>query len=71
MHMQQQAHDTLVPDRIVRKEFGISSMTLHRWTKDPSLKFPPPIRIRTRCFRSRVQLEEFKARLTQAALRVS
>jgi predicted DNA-binding transcriptional regulator AlpA len=55
--------DTLVPDPQVWREFGISSMTGWRWTRDPTLGFPPPIKIRTRCFRSRRALEEFKRRM--------
>ena len=37
--------DTLVPDPQVQREFGITSMTLWRWTNDPLLGFPPPIKI--------------------------
>jgi hypothetical protein len=61
--------DQLVPDPIVAKEFGgVSLMTLYRWTNDPGLGFPPPIKIRTKNFRSRCALEEFKARLMRAAV---
>jgi hypothetical protein len=56
--------DHLVPDPIVAKEFGgVSLMTLYRWTMDPTLGFPPPIKIRTKNFRSRRALEDFKARI--------
>jgi predicted DNA-binding transcriptional regulator AlpA len=61
--------DTLVPDPQVWREFGITSMTGWRWTHDPKLDFPQPVRIRSRCFRSRHQLEEFKARMMRDALR--
>lgn len=58
------APDQLVPDPIVAKEFGgISLMTLYRWTNDPKLGFPPPIKIRTKNFRSRRALEDFKVRM--------
>lgn len=57
------APDSLVPDPQVWREFGISPMTGWRWTRDPTLGFPPPIKIRTRCFRSRRALEEFKRRM--------
>jgi len=60
--------DELVPDPRVKREFGISSMTLWRWTHDPTLKFPPAIKIRGRSFRSRQLLEEFKAELLNDAL---
>lgn len=65
---QKQAPDTLVPDPQVWKEFGISSMTGWRWTNDPDLKFPPPIKIRNRCFRSRRAIEEFKQHVVRASI---
>jgi hypothetical protein len=60
--------DELVPDPQVWREFGITPMTGWRWTQDPELGFPPAIKIRTRCFRSRRQLEAFKARMLAAAI---
>jgi hypothetical protein len=60
--------DELVPDPKVSREFGISSMTLWRWTHDAALKFPQPIKIRGRCFRSRRLLEEFKTKLLSDAI---
>jgi hypothetical protein len=63
------APDHLVPDHIVRGEFGeVSLMTIYRWTNDPTLGFPPPIKIRNKNFRSRRALEEFKARIVRAAV---
>jgi hypothetical protein len=43
-------------------------MTLSRWTKDATLGFPPPVRIRSRNFRSRNQLEKFKGLLVRKAI---
>jgi hypothetical protein len=60
--------DTLVPDPVVRREFGVTAMTIFRWTHDPELNFPPIIKVRKRNFRSRRALEEFKARLVAQAL---
>jgi hypothetical protein len=60
--------DTFVPDPQVWAEFGITSMTGHRWTHDPDLGFPPPIKIRTRCFRSRKALEVFKKKMIRKAV---
>ena len=60
--------DELVPDPQVWRELGITSMTGWRYTHDPDLNFPPPIKIRTRNFRSRRQLEKFKARLLREAM---
>ena len=39
-----------------------------RWTRDPELNFPPPIKIRNRCFRSRRALEAFKERMLRETL---
>jgi hypothetical protein len=61
--------DNLVPDPVVCAEFGVTAMTLWRWTRDPVLGFPPVVNIRGRNFRSRKQLEDFKASLLQQAIR--
>src|SRR6476620_9035175 len=56
-------HDTLVPDPQVQKEFSVTAMSIWRWDRDPALiklGWPPPIRIRSRKFRSRTALENFK-----------
>lgn len=59
----------LVRDTIVAKEFGdVSLMTLYRWTNDPKLEFPPPIKIRNKNFRCRRALEEFKVRMMRSAV---
>jgi hypothetical protein len=68
MHAKLHDPDTLVPDPEVWKEFGVTSMTLYRWTNDPDLGFPPVIKIRQRNFRSRRALETFKQRLIARAL---
>ncbi|APO52378.1 hypothetical protein LUI11_38540 [Bradyrhizobium diazoefficiens] len=61
-------HDHLVPDPIVAAEFHTTLMGLYRWTNDPKLHFPPPIKIRNRNFRSRRAIEEFKGRMMRAAI---
>jgi hypothetical protein len=61
--------DELVCDPAVAKEFGVSLMTLFRWSADPALEFPPMIKIRGRNFRSRRQLEEFKENLIRDAVK--
>ena len=56
-------YDTLVPDPQVQKEFGVTAMSIWRWDRDLELiklGWPPPIRIRSRKFRSRIALENFK-----------
>jgi hypothetical protein len=60
--------DQFVPDPKVRREFGITEMTLHRWDNDKQLNFPTKIRIRGRNFRSREALEAFKARMLRMAI---
>jgi hypothetical protein len=60
-------NDELVPDPVVWREFGISSMTGFRWTHDPELGFPPIIKIRDRNYRSRRALEAFKQRRIRGA----
>jgi predicted DNA-binding transcriptional regulator AlpA len=61
--------DNLIPDPVVCAEFGVTAMTLWRWTRDTALNFPPPIAIRNRNFRSRRQLEAFKERMLRKAIR--
>ena len=64
-------HDTLVPDPQVQKEFGVTAMTIWRWDRDPELiklGWPPPIRIRSRKFRSRIALENFKGVMARRAI---
>ena len=64
-------HDTLVPDPQVQKEFGVTAMSIWRWDRDPELiklGWPPPIRIRSRKFRSRIALENFKRVMARRAL---
>ena len=60
--------DHLVPDPQVWVEFGITPMTGWRWTNDPEMGFPPLIKIRTRNYRSREELDRFKERMVQEYL---
>jgi hypothetical protein len=64
--------DSFVPDRVVRQEIGdITVMTLWRWDRDPemiALGWPPKIQIGARNYRSRRQLEHFKANLMRRAI---
>ena len=60
----------LVPDPVVCKEFGVTSMTLYRWDHDPAkhaLGWPPKVQIGTRNYRNRKQLEAFKRNLLKLA----
>jgi hypothetical protein len=60
--------DALVSDPQVCREFGVSSMTLWRWDRDPDMNFPPRIVIGHRNYRSRKALERFKRRLLRDAV---
>jgi hypothetical protein len=60
--------DEFVPDPVVWREFRVSPMTGWRWSRDPTLNFPPAIQIRGRNFRSRRQLEDFKQRMVAQAV---
>jgi hypothetical protein len=57
----------LVPDVVIRREFGVSAMSIFRWERDPSLDFPRPVIIRGRRYFFRDQIELFKDRLIEAA----
>ena len=61
----------LVPDPQVQREFGVSAMTIWRWDMDPTLGFPPPVKIRKRKFRSRRALEQLQARLVEGRHRAA
>jgi hypothetical protein len=61
----------LVPDPTVATEFGVSLMTLWRWDQNSTkiaLGWPPKVKIGTRNYRNRNQLEAFKANLLRLAL---
>jgi hypothetical protein len=60
--------EILVPDPVVCREFGVTPMTLYRWSHDPELNFPPAVKIKERNFRVRRLLETFKGDLLRKAL---
>lgn len=43
----------------IRDHFGVTLVTLHRWRKDPSLRFPPPIKIKRRVFWRQEDIERW------------
>ena len=51
----------LLPEAKVRERYGVSSMTLWRWDRNSSLKFPPPLRINNRKYRDAAKLDAFDA----------
>jgi hypothetical protein len=59
--------DQFVPDPVVWRELGVSSMTGWRWSRDRELDFPAPIQIHGRNFRSRHALEAWKKKMVRHA----
>ena len=64
-------HKRLIPDPLVWKRYGVSSMTGWRWDHDPQLDFPKAIRIRGRKYRYELELDEFDQRMRSADDEVS
>jgi predicted DNA-binding transcriptional regulator AlpA len=62
--------DSFVADPDVAKELGISLMTLWRYDRSEELRdiFPAKVQIGKRNYRSRRQLEVFKATMLRKAL---
>ena len=63
-----EAPDTLIPDPVVAQEFGVTLMTVYRWSNDPTMGFPPKIQIRTRNYRRRRDIDAFKKRMFEKAV---
>jgi hypothetical protein len=60
--------DHLVPDIVIRREFGLSKMAMWRWDQDDELGFPPAVNIRGKNYRSRKAIEAFKALMMERAI---
>ena len=60
--------DDFIPDIAVMKEFSLTPMKLWRWDHDPSIGFPPKIKIGPRNYRSRRAIEAFKGELLRKAI---
>jgi predicted DNA-binding transcriptional regulator AlpA len=58
----------LLPDPTVARRYGISLMSLWRWTRDKKLSFPQPLKIRERNYRSAAELDAFDRRQIEIAL---
>jgi predicted DNA-binding transcriptional regulator AlpA len=52
----------LIPDHRVKERYQVNAITIWRWTRDPKLAFPQPIRIRGRNYRCEAELDEFDQR---------
>jgi predicted DNA-binding transcriptional regulator AlpA len=54
----------------VDRRYRRSSQTRWRWSKDPELGFPKPIKIKNRLFYRLREIEEFERRMAAASLNV-
>jgi predicted DNA-binding transcriptional regulator AlpA len=61
--------DRLVPQPKVEQEFDRTAMTLYRWLRDSALQFPRPVKIRNRNYWLRSDLDAFKRRMVDEALK--
>jgi predicted DNA-binding transcriptional regulator AlpA len=52
----------------VDRRYRRSSQTRWRWSKDPKLGFPKPIKIKNRLFYRLREIEEFERRMAAASL---
>ena len=50
-----------LPDPEVCQRYGVSDMTITRWTQDPRLNFPQPLIIRSRKYRDLDELEDSRS----------
>jgi predicted DNA-binding transcriptional regulator AlpA len=51
------------------RRYKRSSQTRWRWSKDPELGFPKPIRIKNRLLYRRSEIEEWERRMAAASLK--
>jgi len=54
--------DSLVPDRIIADDAGVTLRSIAEWEKDPELGFPAAVRIRRRKYRVWGAYRKFKER---------
>jgi predicted DNA-binding transcriptional regulator AlpA len=59
--------NTFLPDPKVRVRYGVTDMTLWRWSKDPNLKFPQPMKINGRNYRRLAELETWERKRARAS----
>ena len=63
-----EAEDVKLTTKHLRERFRVSDMTLYRWSHDPALNFPQPMRINNRRYWSLASIVEWER--TQAAKKV-
>jgi hypothetical protein len=54
---------------VVAKEFSTTLMTLYRWSHNPNINFPPPVKSGFRNHRYRSHIEMYKERLWRDAIK--
>ena len=62
-----QRNTRLLPEKEVCQRYGVKPMTLWRWSRDPDLGFPQPIKIRKRLYRYQDELDDFDERTAKPA----
>jgi predicted DNA-binding transcriptional regulator AlpA len=68
-HLMSDTFNTLIPAPAVAAELGINPRTLNRWMRDETLDFPTPLKIKTRNYFPRQELDVWKAARMRASLR--
>jgi predicted DNA-binding transcriptional regulator AlpA len=51
----------LIPGPALQRMFGVSDMTIHRWRNNPRLAFPKPIKIGTKNYWRRAEIQDWIA----------
>lgn len=59
--------DEYLTGRDVDRRYKRSSQTRWRWSKDPELGFPKPLKIKNRLLYRRSEIEEFEHRMAAAS----
>ena len=58
--------DTLLPGPAVQERFGVTSMSIYRWRKNPNLGFPAPLSINGRNYWRAADLAAWQTKLADA-----
>lgn len=58
----------LIPAPAIAAELGVNIRTLDRWLRDPDLAFPKPVRIKTRNYFPRAEIDNWKNTRLRASL---
>jgi predicted DNA-binding transcriptional regulator AlpA len=61
----------LVPGPKVKARYGVSEQSIWRWTNDPELEFPQPVKINRRNYWRLADLERWERRCARASRRTA